>query len=68
MEIFQRIARKAVARSIDAGLIEATDREAIRAIAGFAASLAAFEAPALFLDTLADGLYDEFNARPALVA
>lgn len=52
MDKLNTIATKAVARAIEAGLIAADDRDAIRAVAGLAAAMAAQADPSLILDAL----------------
>lgn len=52
MEKLATIARKAVTRAVEAGLISADDRDAVRAVAGLAAAMAAQANPSLVLDAL----------------
>lgn len=52
MEKLNTIARKAVSRAVEAGLIAADDRDAVRAVAGLAAAMAAQADPSLILDAL----------------
>lgn len=52
MDKLNEIAKKAVARAIDAGLIEATDQEARKAVAGMAVRMASLANPALLIEAL----------------
>lgn len=62
MDKLNEIARKAVARAIEAGIIEATDLPARRAVAGMAVRMAAKANPSLLIAAIGDELYTELAA------
>lgn len=61
MTKLQRIARKAVEAAVEAGLIEADDRQAIRAVAQLAAASAVLAAPHEFYEEILDPIYLELQ-------
>jgi hypothetical protein len=52
MDKLNEIAQKAVARAIEAGLIEATDQDARKAVAGMAVRMASLADPSLLIAAL----------------
>ena len=52
MDQLNKIARKAVARAIEEGLIEATDREARNAVIQLALAMASLAKPEILIDAL----------------
>ena len=52
MDKLNEIAKKAVARAIEEGLIEAADQEARKAVAGMAVRMASLANPALLIEAL----------------
>lgn len=62
MEKLETFARKAVAQAVEAGIIQADDKAAVRAVAGLAAAMYAQESPEALRDAVADALYVELNS------
>lgn len=62
MEKLAEFAKKAVAQAIEAGIIQADDQEARRAIAGLAVAMYSQEDPEALRQDVADSLYAELNS------
>lgn len=63
MTKLQRIARKAVEAAVEAGLVQADDRETINAVAQLAAATAILAAPHAFYDEILDPIYLELRGE-----